>query len=67
MTDRGWPIDKSALVCLVNSVDAQIWSNRIGRGLVYISNMTRLEVGYSARTGDATRRELGAPPVAAIP
>ncbi len=67
VTNRGWLIDKSALVRLVNSVDVQMWSNRIERGLVYISNMTRLEVGYSARTGDAARREFHEPPLAAMP
>ena len=66
MTNRGWLIDKSALVRLVNGVDVQIWSNRIERGLVYINNMTRLDVGYSARTGEAARREFGAPPLAAM-
>ena len=67
MTDRGWLIDESALVRLVNSVDVQMWSTRIERGLVYISNVTRLEVGYSARNGEIARREHREPPLAAMP
>ena len=67
MTDRGWLIDKSALVRLADSADVQEWSNRIERGLVHVSNLTRLEVGYSARTGAAARREFREPPLAALP
>lgn len=66
MTDRGWLIDKSALVRLAGA-DREAWTNRIERGLVHISNMTRLEVGYSARAGDVARREFRAPPLAAMP
>jgi hypothetical protein len=67
LTERGWLIDKSALVRLADSDNAQTWSNRIERGLVYISNVTRLEVGYSARAGDIARREFREPPLAAMP
>jgi predicted nucleic acid-binding protein len=66
LTDRGWLIDKSALVRLAGA-DREAWTNRIERGLVHISNMTRLEVGYSARAGDLARREFRAPPLAAMP
>jgi len=44
----GWLIDTSALVRLAESPDAQVWADRIQRGLVRISTVTRLEVGYSA-------------------
>ena len=67
MTDRGWLIDKSALVRLADSADAAGWSSRIERGLVHISTVTRLEVGYSARAGDVARREFGQAPLAAMP
>lgn len=67
LTDRGWLIDKSALVRLAGSADREAWTNRIERGLVHISNVTRLEVGYSARAGDVARRELGEPPLVAMP
>jgi predicted nucleic acid-binding protein len=43
-----WLIDKSALVRLGTSPDAAEWADRIERGLVRITTVTRLEVGYSA-------------------
>ena len=46
-----WLIDKSAIGRLHASPDAETWTDRIGRGLVRISTVTRLEVGFSARTG----------------
>ena len=45
-----WLIDKSALVRLGESLDSREWASRIQRGLVRITTVTRLEVGYSART-----------------
>jgi predicted nucleic acid-binding protein len=64
---HGWLIDKSALVRVASSPDIDEWNNRIERGLVHITNLTRLEVGYSARTGSAARRDLREPPLAAMP
>jgi predicted nucleic acid-binding protein len=45
-----WLIDKSALVRLAASPDAREWAARTERGKVRITTVTRLEVGYSART-----------------
>jgi predicted nucleic acid-binding protein len=45
-----WLVDKSALVRLGGSSGAEIWASRVERGLVRISTLTRLEVGYSARS-----------------
>ena len=42
-----WLIDKSALVRLNAAADPSEWASRIDRGLVRISTVTRLEVGYS--------------------
>jgi len=67
MTEEEWLIDKSALVRLAYSSDRDLWANRIERGLIHISNMTRLEIGYSAQTGDVARREFREPPLAAMP
>jgi predicted nucleic acid-binding protein len=47
--------------------DVDEWNNRIERGLVHITNLTRLEIGCSARTGAAARRDLREPPLAAMP
>ena len=45
-----WLIDKSALVRLGSSPDAEEWANRVERGLVAISTITLLEAGFSARS-----------------
>jgi predicted nucleic acid-binding protein len=63
----GWLIDKSALVRLAGSPDAAEWAGRIERGLVRIATITRLEVGYSARSGAALRAGLRQPPLASMP
>ena len=63
----GWLIDKSALVRLAGSPDAAQWADRIGRGLVRIATVTRLEVGYSARSGPELRAGLRQPPLASMP
>lgn len=62
-----WLIDKSALVRLAASPDADGWASRIERGLVRITTVTRLEVGYSARTGTELRTGLRQPPLASMP
>ena len=62
-----WLIDKSALVRLGESPDAEAWASRIERGLVAISTVTRLEVGYSARSATDLARALQRSPVAAMP
>lgn len=62
-----WLVDKSALVRLGASPDAAEWASRIERGLVRISTVTRLEVGYSARSGTDLRSGLRTPPLSAMP
>ena len=62
-----WLIDKSALVRLAGSPDAADWASRIERGLVRIATVTRLEIGYSARTAQDLRAGLRQPPVSAMP
>jgi hypothetical protein len=62
-----WLIDKSALVRLAESPDAAEWANRIGRGLVRITTVTRLEVGFSARSGKQARAAWRAAPLVAMP
>lgn len=65
MTD--WLIDKSALVRLGSSPDAQQWASRIDRGLVRITTVTRLEVGYSARNAEQALSAFRDPPLTAMP
>ena len=62
-----WLIDKSALVRLSESPDAGAWAERIERGLVRLTTVTRLEVGYSARSGPDLRAGLRQPPLSAMP
>jgi predicted nucleic acid-binding protein len=62
-----WLIDKSALVRLAASPDAAEWAGRIERGLVRITTVTRLEAGYSARSGSDLRAGLQRPPLASMP
>ncbi|MEX0592908.1 MAG: PIN domain nuclease [Nitriliruptoraceae bacterium] len=65
MTD--WLIDKSALVRVGRSPLATTWAERIERGLVRISTVTRLEIGFSARTGSELREGLRTSPLAFMP
>ena len=67
MSSLTWLIDKSALVRLGASPDAEEWANRIERGLVHVCSVTLLEVGYSARTGPERARALRTPPLSAMP
>lgn len=62
-----WLIDKSALARLAASTDAPAWAERIDRGLVCISTVTRLEVGSSARNGEELRDDWSRPPLASMP
>ncbi len=62
-----WLIDKSALIRLGESPNADEWAARVERGLVRISTVTRLEVGYSARSGSDLRTGLRRPPLSSMP
>ena len=62
-----WLIDKSALVRLAVSPDAAEWATRIESGLVRITTVTRLETGYSARSGPEMRAGFQRPPLSSIP
>jgi predicted nucleic acid-binding protein len=65
--DNGWLIDKSAFNRLAASPDAAKWVNRANRGLIRISTVTRLEVGYSARSASELRGDLSRPPLSLLP
>lgn len=67
MAVTGWLIDKSALVRLSQSADREEWASRIQRGLVRITTVTRLEVGFSARSAEDLRASVGRAPLAAMP
>lgn len=67
MAVEGWLVDKSALARLGTNADAEEWARRIQRGLVRIATVTRLEVGFSARSADELRRGFAQPPLSAMP
>src|ERR1700758_4267836 len=62
-----WLIDKSAMARLAVRPDAAEWAARIERGLVRITTVTRLEVGYSARSGPDLRAGFAHPPLSSMP
>jgi predicted nucleic acid-binding protein len=67
MAVASWLVDKSALVRISGSTDAQDWADRIGRGLVRITTVTLLEVGFSARSGPDLRAASQRPPLSLMP
>ena len=69
MAVTSWLIDKSAYVRLQlgQTANRDEWSARISRGLIRLSTITRLELGYSARSGDAGRRQFTLPPLSLMP
>lgn len=62
-----WLIDTSALARLGTCPEAAVWAERIQQGTVRIATVTRLEVGYSARSGLDLRTAVRRPPLAAMP
>lgn len=67
MVVTAWLIDKSALARLGAAKVPLDWTTRIERGLVRISTVTLLELGYSARTAADHRVLLTEPPVSSMP
>ena len=67
MAGTPWLIDKSALVRLAGHPDRGLWADRVNRGLVRISTVTRLEVGFSARNGEQLRTDAERAPLALMP
>jgi predicted nucleic acid-binding protein len=61
-----WLVDKSALIRISLSADASEWTLRAERGLLAISTLTRLEVGYSARSGVDLQQQLASPPLSVL-
>ena len=67
MAVKAWLVDKSALVRLGDSPDAALWASRISAGLVHMSSITRLEVGYSARSSKELLSSFQSPPLSRMP
>lgn len=62
-----WLIDKSAYARLDRTPDGDLWATRIARGLVQISSLTRLEIGFSFRSVGEATREVSSPPLLTMP
>ena len=62
-----WLLDKSALTRLSSSPDAELWVDRIARGLVLVTTPTLLEIGYSARSASDWSDTVALPPLALMP
>ena len=67
MAVTAWLVDKSALVRLPHAVDRDLWQTRLERGLFRITNVTRLEVGFSAVSARLARQAAEIPPVSLMP
>ncbi|MGD7788329.1 PIN domain-containing protein [Propionibacteriaceae bacterium Y1700] len=44
-----------------------VWNSRFERGLMRLSTVKRLELGFSVRSGDAGREAFGLPPLSLMP
>jgi predicted nucleic acid-binding protein len=62
-----WLVDKSAFVRLSHVTDTAVWTNRVDRGLLRISSLTRLEIGFSARSADELTDDISRPPLSKMP
>ena len=58
MAVETWLIDTSAYARLHQSPDQEKWLERIERGLVSLSSVTALEIGYSFTGADHAKRQL---------
>jgi len=63
----GWLIDTSAYVRLPEAADVEGWANKVERGLVRLSTVTRLELGYTARSFEGLRELVTTAPMALMP
>lgn len=69
MAQRTWLIDTSAYVRLARRtvVDQHVWHERIGRGLVRLLAVTRLEIGPNARNAASRQSLFEVPPLSLMP
>lgn len=66
VTATRWLIDKSAFVRLSLSADPESWLERIDRGLIGITTVTLLELGFSARSAKDWTAGMTLPPVSRL-
>jgi hypothetical protein len=61
-----WLVDTSALVRIGTLPDPEPWSGALVRGLLHVSTVTLLELGYSAPNGESLRRARTEPPLSLL-
>lgn len=61
-----WLVDKSAYVRLARAADPDLWYDRIERGVVSVSTLTLLELGFSARSASDWQLGIRHPPVSKL-
>ena len=61
-----WLIDKSAYVRLPLAADPDLWFQRIEQGVVSVSTLTLLELGFSVRSASDWRLGVRQPPVSKL-
>jgi predicted nucleic acid-binding protein len=64
---QDWLIDKSAYARIGIAPDVDTWVGRVNRGLVRVSTLTLLEIGYSVRSAVNWRATMSRPPVTSMP
>ena len=64
---NAWPIDTSAINRLPESPHSKLWIERIEQGQVHISAITRLEIGYCARSFKDLEDTFSSPPISMMP
>ena len=64
---KTWLIDTSAINRLPESPHSKLWIERIEQGQVHISAITRLEIGYSARSFKDLEDTFSSPPISMMP
>ena len=69
MAVTSWLVDKSAYVRMQTGQAQNMtkWNSRIERGLLHLSAVTRLELGFSARSGAVGREAFHLPPLSLMP
>lgn len=69
MAVKNWLIDTSAFARMQQgrARGGDEWNSRIERGLVRLSTITRMELGYSVRPGSDGRTAFQLPPLSLMP
>ena len=67
MVVTSWLVDKSAALRIARSPRAELWQERLERGLLRVSTVTLLEMGFSVRTATEHESWVETGPAALMP